>query len=79
VPPTPPFFVSVASKRVAVAMSVSADSKGLKVSDFSISWEWLVSADSKGVIGSLCSLEGKWLTSVASKRLSDSLAFVASR
>jgi hypothetical protein len=69
-PPTPLFFISVASTGVAVVMSVSADFKGLKVSDFSVSWKWLVSADSKGVMVSFC----KKLTNAASKRLSDAQA-----
>jgi hypothetical protein len=51
---TPLFFVSAESKDVTDGMSVSADSAGVKVAMFSISWEGMVSADSKGVMGAIC-------------------------
>jgi hypothetical protein len=49
----PVFFVSAESKDVTDGMSVSADSAGVKVAVFSISWEGPVSADSKGVMGAM--------------------------
>ncbi len=53
------FFVSADSKGVAGEISVSADSVGLKVAVFSVSWEGLVSADSKGVTGAIIILISK--------------------
>jgi hypothetical protein len=52
--PPPVFFVSAESKDVTGGMSVSADSAGVKVAVFSMSWEWGVSADSKGVMDAIC-------------------------
>jgi hypothetical protein len=50
------FFVSAYSKGVAGESLVSADSTGLKVAVFSVSWKRLVSADFKEVTGSICIL-----------------------
>ena len=70
-PPTPPVFVSADSKRVAGIISISADSAGLKVHLFSMSWKWVVSADSKGVPGVFCLIESKRSVSAYFKGLSD--------
>ncbi len=70
-PPTPRVFISADSKGVAGDITVSADSTGLKVSDFSMSWKWFVSADSEGLIGAFCLLESKRLGSADSKEFSD--------
>jgi hypothetical protein len=53
-PSLPLFFVSAESKDVTGGMSVSADSAGVKVAAFPMSWEWRVSADSKGFMGASC-------------------------
>jgi hypothetical protein len=47
--PLPLFFGSADSKELTVEKLVSADSEGLKVAVFSVSWVWFVSVDSKGV------------------------------
>jgi len=61
------FFVSAHSKGVAGESCVSADSAGLKVAVFSVSWEGLVSADSKGVTGACIILISKQTGSADSK------------
>ena len=70
-PPIPAVFVSADSKEVAGDMVVSADSKGLKVSNFSMSWKWLVSADSEELTGAFCLLENKRLGCADPKEVSD--------
>jgi hypothetical protein len=67
-PPPPMFFVSADSKEVAGEMLVSADSAGLKVAVFSVSWEGLVSADFKGVAGAFVILISKQIGSADSSR-----------
>jgi hypothetical protein len=63
------FFVSADSKEVAEESCVSADSAGLKVAVFSVSWEGLVSADFKGVTGACIILISKQIGSADSKGL----------
>jgi hypothetical protein len=70
-PPPPLFFVSADCKVVAGDGSVSADSAGVKVADFSVSWKWLGSADSKGVTDAFCLLEDKQPASADPKGLND--------
>jgi hypothetical protein len=53
-PPPPMFFVSADSKELTGAISVTADSAGLKVVVFSMSWKWLATAHSKGVTRAIC-------------------------
>ena len=65
--PPPMFFVSADSKEVAGESCVSADSAGLKVAVFSVSWEGLVSADSKGVTGAIIMLISTHVGSADSK------------
>jgi len=65
--PPPMFFVSADSKEVAGESCVSADSVGLKVAVFSVSWEGLVSADFKGVTGARIILISKQTGSADSK------------
>ena len=61
------FFVSADSKEVAGESCVCADSVGLKVAVFSVSWEGLVSADFKGVTGVYIVLISKQIGSGDSK------------
>ena len=61
------FFVSADSKEVAGESCVCADSVGLKVAVFSVSWEGLVSADFKGVTGAYIVLISKQIGSGDSK------------
>jgi hypothetical protein len=52
--PPPMFFVSADSKGFTWEVLVNADSAGVKVAVFSMSWGRRVSADSKGVMGAIC-------------------------